>query len=265
MLILLPPSEGKTAPTTGEPLDLETVTPFAKDLTQARNQVLNALGKISAAPDALELLGVGPSLSTEVAANTRLSHAHCAPAYQVYSGVLYDFGKFSERGKTYQPSTDFAIWVQSALFGLVDLNSPIPAYRLSMDTKLGELGALATFWKTQLNPLLAEPPHHVIVDCRSGNYIKAWPALETKATTHKLLRVNVVRERAGKRSVVSHNAKKFRGVLAGALLENAAQRTLHDSLDGVLQVARSLIGTAEVIGVETKPGKGFTELIIVTS
>lgn len=265
MLVLLPPSEGKTAPTTGAPLDLETVTPFAKDLTQARNQVLNALEKISEMPNALELLGVGPSLSAEVAANTQLQTAPCAPAYQVYSGVLYESGQLAERGTRYQPTANFAIWVQSALFGLVDLRAPIPAYRLSMDTKLGELGALATFWKTQLNPLLAEPPHHVIVDCRSGNYIKAWPALETATSKHVLLRVNVVRERAGKRSVVSHNAKKFRGVLAGALLENATQRTLHDSLDGVLQVARSLIGTAEVIGVETKPGKGFTELIIVTS
>ncbi|MDO5061221.1 MAG: peroxide stress protein YaaA [Actinomycetaceae bacterium] len=265
MLVLLPPSEGKTAPTTGKPFDLKTITPFAKDLNQARNQVLTALEKISASPDALELLGVGASLSAEVAANTRLLQAHCAPAYQVYSGVLYDFGNFAERGKHYRPSADFSIWVQSALFGLVDLSSPIPAYRLSMDTKLGELGSLSTFWKSQLNPILAAVTQQVIVDCRSGSYIKAWPALETKTSAHTLLRVNVVRERAGKRSVVSHNAKKFRGVLAGALLENAARGTLEDSVDGVLRVARSLIGTAEVIGVETKPGKGFTELIIVTS
>ncbi|MCS4484947.1 peroxide stress protein YaaA [Gleimia sp. 6138-11-ORH1] len=265
MLVLLPPSEGKTTPNSGPSLDLPQISPLENQLKHAREQVLTALGNVSAEPNALELLGVGASLSAEVAANTQLTSLPCAPAHQVYSGVLFEAGKLPERGENYHPTPLLQIWVQSALFGLVDLNSFIPAYRLSMSTKLAELGALATFWKTQLTPLLAELDQQLIVDCRSGSYQKAWPALETKQTTHQLLRVNVVRERNGKRTVVSHNAKKFRGILAGVLMERAAAGQLENSLAGVMEAAQSLIGQAEVIGIETKPGKGFTELIIVTS
>lgn len=265
MLVLLPPSEGKTSASTGSSLDFAQLAPFASELHSARESVLDALRKISAQPDALELLGVGPSLNAEVAANTSLRENPCAPAYLVYSGVLYESGQLALRGLDYQPSPSFAVYVQSALFGLVDLASLIPAYRLSMDTKLGELGALATWWKRQLTPLLGDfAGHKVVVDCRSGSYIKALPGLETKQTEYTLVRVNVVRERAGKRTVVSHNAKKFRGVLAGALMEQAANGALEDSLAGVLKVAQSLVGSAEVIGVETSVEKGHTALVIVT-
>lgn len=264
MLVLLPPSEGKTAPTTGDPFNLSLLEPFAGELYAARETVLHALGKISSLPNALELLGVGSSLTAEVAANTQLAQSLAAPAYQVYSGVLYESGRIAQRGTCYQPRSDFAVMVQSALFGFVDLASPIPAYRLSMDTKLGELGSLATWWKAQLTPLLTDLSHQVIVDCRSGSYIKAWPGLESTQTSHTLLRVNVVRERAGKRTVVSHNAKKFRGILAGALLEQAAADSVADSVSGVVAVAQSLVGDGEVVGVETSLEKGHTALIIVT-
>lgn len=263
MLVLLPPSEGKTSPEAASTtLKLAEIAPFKTQLAAAREDVLNALEKISAQPDALEVLGVGPRLSAEIEANTHLRNAPTAPAYEIYSGVLFENGEIAKRGEIYQPQLNFQVLVQSALFGLVDLQTRIPAYRLSMDTKLGELGALATFWKKQLTPLLTDlSDHEIIVDCRSGSYIKAWPALQTKATTHQLLRVNVVRERNGKRSVVSHNAKKFRGMLAGALIEANAEGTLSDSLESVLQVAQSLIGKDDVIGVETSVQKTTRNLL----
>ncbi|MCP6204789.1 hypothetical protein NL465_29225, partial [Klebsiella pneumoniae] len=44
MLILLPPSEGKTAPRRGKPLDLDAIT--APGLTPAREAVIDALGEL---------------------------------------------------------------------------------------------------------------------------------------------------------------------------------------------------------------------------
>ena len=88
MLILLPPSEGKTSPRSGAPLDLDTL--LFPTLAGERRTVLGTLTTASALPDALSVLGVGASLEDEVRANVDLLEAHAAPGHQVYSGVLFD-------------------------------------------------------------------------------------------------------------------------------------------------------------------------------
>ncbi|MGH3347365.1 MAG: hypothetical protein ACRDO4_10305, partial [Nocardioides sp.] len=57
MLILLPPSEGKTAPTRGKPLDLDGLG--HPNLTATRRTMVEALASASARPDAAALLGIG--------------------------------------------------------------------------------------------------------------------------------------------------------------------------------------------------------------
>ena len=58
----------------------------------------------------------------------------------------------------------------------------------------------------------------VIVDCRSSTYVAAWRP--SGAQADKWVSVNVVRERNGVRTVVSHNAKHTRGLVARHLLES---------------------------------------------
>src|SRR4051812_29714381 len=72
VLVLLPPSEGKAPARPGRrrPVDLDRLS--WPQLRSARCQVLDALVVASARPDALTLLGLGPSLAEEVARNTRL-------------------------------------------------------------------------------------------------------------------------------------------------------------------------------------------------
>ncbi|MBS6031418.1 MAG: peroxide stress protein YaaA, partial [Kocuria rhizophila] len=82
MLILLPPSESKTAPASGDPLDLASLDLPA--LTGARSEVADALAAVSEQPDALAVLGAGPSLADDVARNRRLRTAPAAPAMEVY-------------------------------------------------------------------------------------------------------------------------------------------------------------------------------------
>ncbi|HYQ33051.1 MAG TPA: peroxide stress protein YaaA, partial [Lapillicoccus sp.] len=65
MLVLLPPSEGKTVPRRGRSLDLSTLS--FPGLTTARQAVLRSLVVASKTPDALEVLGVPPTLGDEVA------------------------------------------------------------------------------------------------------------------------------------------------------------------------------------------------------
>ena len=86
VLILLPPSESKTAPATGNPvMPAELSFP---ELSRDRAVLAEHLAEVSERPDALEILGVGPSLADDVARNRELATAPAAPAPDVYAGVL---------------------------------------------------------------------------------------------------------------------------------------------------------------------------------
>lgn len=261
MLVLLPPSEGKTPAETDTPFDLSQVEPWSEELLDARSCVLENLMEVSGREYALKILKVGKTIADEVEANRHLPSANVAPAYDIYSGVLFEAGDINSRGRRYEPTDGFEVLVQSALFGVVDLASLIPAYRLSMDTKLGELGNLGTWWKKRLTPLMDDRAHHrIVVDARSGAYQKAWPGTKGE---HDLIRVNAVRVRDGKRSVVSHNAKRYRGILAGALMDRADE--VEDSIDFVVDTARSLKDQDDFADVEVHQKKDFLELVLVTN
>lgn len=218
MLILLPPSEGKTGPRSGRPLDLSSLTLADDDaVTAARAELLPRLAEASARPDALDILGVGASLADEVAANTRLLTAPSAPARKVYTGVLFealDLASLSPAAKRRAASD---VLVFSALFGATTAGDRIPAYRLPVGARLPGMPGLAAWWRPRLAPALdgyAEARGGVVVDCRSGGYAAQW-----KAPAERSLAVDVFQLRAGRRTVVSHFAKHTRGLVARALLE----------------------------------------------
>ncbi len=212
MLILLPPSEGKTPATGGDAFDPETLSFPA--LNGYRARVLEALGTVSAHEDALALLGVGASLTADVERNTRLHAEPAAPAHQVYSGVLYDALGYRSLTPGQRKKADHGVLVISALWGAIRFADRVPAYRLSMGTALPGVGRLASFWKPQLTEALAaETAGELLVDCRSSTYAAAWapPPEQTVA-------VNVFTEVGGVRKVVSHFAKHTRGEFARHLL-----------------------------------------------
>ena len=68
MLILLPPSEGKTAPTTGPPVDLSKLA-YAGTLTPSRQKLLGALAALAELPveRAVSMLAVSAGQAGEVA------------------------------------------------------------------------------------------------------------------------------------------------------------------------------------------------------
>ncbi|WP_167584165.1 YaaA family protein [Kineococcus rubinsiae] len=205
MLVLLPPSETKWAgPARGRPVALDRLSFPA--LTEAREQVLDALVAVSARPDATAVLGTSEGLADVVAANTTLRHRPAAPAAAVYRGVLYDALDL--------PSLPAAaarrVLVVSALWGALHPRDRVPGYRLSMGTDLPGPGPLAAFWRRHLTGVLQEPG--VVVDCRSAAYAAAWtPDAATAARTA------AVRVLSGGQ-VVSHAAKHTRGLVARHLL-----------------------------------------------
>lgn len=241
VLILLPPSEGKTAPARGRPFDPSSLT--RPDLTEPRERVRAALAEVSAHPHALRTLGVGATLREEVERNLDLSRAPAAPAAEVYTGVLYEAAQLAHLNGTARRRANTSVRVISALWGALSPADRIPAYRVSMDTTLPGVGKLARFWREHLGTHLlaasghaadrpcaatdhaatsesptADSRHDVVIDCRSAAYQAAWHP----PTGTPWLTVRVVQERQdGTRAVVSHHAKHTRGLLTHHLLTRA--------------------------------------------
>ncbi len=217
MLVLLPPSEGKAAPgTRRRPVDLTTLS--WAGLAPARAGLLDALAAASSRPDAVRMLGVGPSLAAEVARNTALRTASAGPAGQVYTGVLFEALGLATLSPAGRRRAARRLVVVSALWGAVRPADRIPAYRLSMSTTLPGIGPLAAFWRPLLDgPLTEATGTGLVVDCRSATYQAAWTP--RGRTADRTVAVRVLREQAGRRSVVSHMAKLTRGRVVRHLLE----------------------------------------------
>ena len=126
MLVLLPPSEGKTAPVTGAPVDLGALA--FPGLTKTRERLLDVLARLSL-PRALKYLDVSAGLAAEAERNLTLRAAPAAPAHEVYTGVLYE-----HLGLGVLPGEN--VLIASALWGFVRPSDRIPAYRLSMGSTL---------------------------------------------------------------------------------------------------------------------------------
>ena len=81
MLILLPPSEGKTPPRRGRSLDLGTLS--FPELTPLREALVGTVARVSGEPEAASVLGVSPNLVGDIERNTRLMTAPTAAASHV--------------------------------------------------------------------------------------------------------------------------------------------------------------------------------------
>lgn len=259
MLILLPPSEGKTSPADGAPVDLDSLV--HGELTPARRKVLDALAEASSRDDALTLLGVGASLAEEVSRNTELLAAPAAPGARVYTGVLYAAANLAgvldgnddvARGRLADVLTVSALW------GLVRPADRVPAYRLSMSVDLPGVGPLARFWRPELAVLDERAHGDVVVDCRSSSYGAAWRVPD--GAEH--VQVKVLRERAGRRTVVSHHAKHTRGLLTGHLLRRPAAppRSAAELLDAAGEMVGPLLHDAALV-----PGSKHATLELVVT
>lgn len=220
MLILLPPSEGKAAPTRrGRPVEPGRLS--HPELTEARVAVRDALIKASGHADALAILGVAPGLAGEVEHNTRLDAMRAQPVSKVYTGVLYDALSYGSLSVTGRRRATRSLRVQSALWGPVGPGDRIAPYRLSMGVSLPGIGPLARFWRSRLGPVLGDlAGSGVVVDCRSSTYTGAWQP--EPAAMHRYVAVRVFTEVDGHRVAISHQAKHTRGLVTRLLLEAPA-------------------------------------------
>jgi uncharacterized protein len=249
VLILLPPSEGKTAPLAGDPVDPGAL--WLPKLTTARRRVAGRVtamckrGSARGVAASLQTLGLTAGQQAEIARNAVLLEAPAAPAAEVYTGVLYealDAGSLEPAARQW---LDERAVVFSGLWGVLRLDDRIPAYRCSVGVTLPGLGGLTAYWKKVLTPVLDRAAGGgPVLDLRSGAYGAMWAPGPRVAARTAALRVLHERSVAGvpQRSVVSHFNKATKGRLVRALATGAVAP---ESLDDLITALRDLKFTVE--------------------
>lgn len=221
MLILLPPSEGKTRPETGAPLDLDTLS-FGR-LTPVRAQLLRTLVKLCNGDTkrAMQVLGLGPTQADAIAINAALHEEPAARADAIYTGVLFSELDLPSLDEASRKRADESLAIASALFGLLRPDDLIPAYRLSGNVTLPRLGTVAGRWRVPLPRVMHElAGEGLLVDLRSGTYTALGkPPAELAPRT---VTMRVLHEQQGTRKVVSHFNKATKGRIVRGLLQSGA-------------------------------------------
>ncbi|MGQ4543128.1 YaaA family protein [Dermabacteraceae bacterium P13088] len=211
MLILLPPSETKTRPANGVPGPQATDSArLYEGLTQPREELAATIAQALSDPEGASALKIPASRPELADAMRNLAEEPLAPALDVYAGVLYD----ALDAATIPDSGDVRVGVTSAMYGYVSEADLIPAYRVSCSSKVAGIGTVGTWWKRYLKAIMPEiVGDDLVLDCRSGGYRTMMPT-----PAERTLEVGAVKESGGKRTVISHDAKMYRGVVARACL-----------------------------------------------
>jgi len=185
MLILLPPSEAKNKGSLEQALSLAKLS-FSKFLTDARVRALTE-SKLKAAK------------------------ALTGPAIDIYSGVLYQALDYRSLSPRAMKRADKEIIIISALFGSLRPQDQIPSYKMKIKNSL---------WKEPLSQALESLRPDLVIDCRSSTYAGVWTP--NPSTT---VAVRVFQEKKGKRSVITHMSKKYRGEFTRILLQSKMAKT----------------------------------------
>lgn len=209
-MLLLPPSEGKAH---GGNARRATWSPDAghfgrRDaIAEGRLTIVEALSAQGGGDE--KLLGVkGDHLARAQSANVALVGAPTLPAWQRYTGVVWDH---LDPG-TLPAEARRRIVVVSGLLGLARGDDPVPDYRLKMGANLAPLGKLSTWWRDVLSTELDRSARRrVVVDLLPQEHRAALTAgPEVEGITVSLV------DPSGKPG--GHFAKAAKGELARAIL-----------------------------------------------
>jgi cytoplasmic iron level regulating protein YaaA (DUF328/UPF0246 family) len=212
VLILLPPSETKRDGGDGPPLDLANLA--FPELTSARRQALAALKALSRnLAAATGMLRLGPTGAAEAARNRVVATTPTMAAIDRYDGVLFDELDAASLPASARRFAGQRLAIGSALFGLSGALDPIPAYRLSHDSRLPGT-TLGRIWRTPLSAVLASQ-EGLILDLRSEGYAGLGPAPAGPDSVY----IRVLRDDGdGRTRALNHFNKKGKGAFVRRLL-----------------------------------------------
>ncbi|OUE27058.1 peroxide stress protein YaaA [Clavibacter michiganensis] len=247
MLVLLPPSETKRdGGTEGSRLDLDLLA--FPELTGERRTIVRAVADLARDPEAaVRALKLGPRQAGEVERNRVLETSPTMPALLRYTGVLYDPIGAAALDATQLAFAGRHVAVHSALLGPVRATDPIPAYRLSHDSRLPSL-RMKAHWVASVRRTLEGIPG-LVLDLRSEGYA----ALGPRPGHEDSVAVRVVARGAdGAVRALNHFNKRAKGELVRELILSGRD----------LASVAELLDWAEGAGVELRRGE-HGELVLV--
>ena len=211
-MILLPPSEGKASG--GDSSVKWTVEAgiFGATLFPQRREVAEQLRKVRGGDQ--KLLGVGgPHLSRAQSVNTSLIDSPTLPAWQRYTGVVWDHLDLTSMTAATRKTFTKRIVIPSGLAGLVRADDPVPDYRLKMGARFVPFGLMSKWWRDAITEaLVAVVKKKVVIDLLPNEHRSAL----TMADIPGIIRVDLIAHSGG--VVGGHNAKAAKGLLARHLL-----------------------------------------------
>lgn len=248
--LILPPSETKRdGGAAGSSLDLAALS--FPQATDARRSLLDALDVLLAGADAdaARALKLGAkAATTELARARAVRSSPTMPALDRYTGVLYDALDAPTLSSAARARAERHVVVHSALAGILGAVDPIPAYRLSHDSRVPGV-TLKRHWAPVLAPVVEALPGPIL-DLRSEGYAALGPLPQRDDAL--FVRVVSIGD-DGVARALNHFNKKGKGAFVRALLEHGP---VPDSVEGVMAVATDL-------GWPLRPGApGELELVV---
>ena len=213
-VILLPPSEGKASggnekkPWSGES------GLFGGALGGYRCDVAMRLLAIKGGDQ--KLLGVkGAHLVQAQADNCALIGSPSLPAWQRYTGVVWDHLDVGTLDRDIRSSAIKRIFVPSGLAGIVRADDPLPSYRLKMGARLAPFGNMALWWRDDItDAFVSHVKKTLVVDLLPNEHKTAFNWDNIPHVVH----VDLVSKKGA--VVGGHNAKAAKGLLARHLLQS---------------------------------------------
>ncbi|TFB68382.1 YaaA family protein [Cryobacterium sp. Hz9] len=252
MLILLPPSETKRSG--GEAVPLNWSLLAHPGLNVKRRVLARALVALARHPEAARAaLKLGRTQLFEIDRNRELLSSPTLAVIDRYTGVLFDG---LDAGTLSVAQRDFAhahLVVHSALLGPLAALDPIPAYRLSHDSRVPNVTVanhtLKQHWSADIQKLLGQTGG-LLLDLRSEAYV----ALGARPVRPESFYLRVVADGGdGQKRALNHFNKKSKGEFTRALLEHE-----HDFAS-----AAELIDWAGSVGIRLEHGApGELELVV---
>ena len=230
LLILIPPSEGKTSGDLNAPLNLSSLS-FDSLYTLREMLIDRLISYMKSDHDISKLLGVKTSaLKLAISNNLKLLSSGTLPAISRYSGVMYkaiDYEGLNAEEKFFFNQN---VLIFSGLFGVLNPQDLIPNYKLKMGSVISNQKTCAKIWKN--------PVTDVISNISSNKEI--WDLLPTehsvvcdysKMKYSKKYSFKFYRDVNGKFKPVTHWSKFLRGSLARYLCVKKAQNENIDCFD----------------------------------
>jgi uncharacterized protein len=233
VLILLPPSEGKSLGGDGPPVQLESLS--WPELTATRERVAKSLVTSCQGNPvrARERLGLSAALDADRAANAELWTSPTMAAGARYCGVLHDALGYPTLSPAARNRANGAVVVLSALWGATRPTDLLPAYRVGIASQLPRIGPLPTLWRAPLHRALdGLVASDGALDLRSSGYSLMY---RPSAEAAKALTDVRITGPDGKRAAASYQSKVAKGRLVRAMLTSGEL-----TVDGLLSAATSI-------------------------